>query len=58
MRSVSSADARHHGGMSRTEEFERLRPMLFSIGYRILGSVSGAEDVVQDTWLRQAARHT
>ena len=38
--------------MSRTEEFEQLRPLLFSIAYRILGSVSEAEDAVQETWLR------
>ncbi|MET9862943.1 RNA polymerase sigma-70 factor [Streptomyces smyrnaeus] len=38
--------------MSKVEEFEELRPLLFSIAYRILGSVSEAEDVVQETWLR------
>ncbi|MCZ0979572.1 RNA polymerase sigma-70 factor [Streptomyces diastatochromogenes] len=40
--------------MSRTkvEEFEELRPLLFSIAYRILGSVGEAEDAVQETWLR------
>ncbi|MGW1559683.1 RNA polymerase sigma-70 factor [Streptomyces sp. NPDC002144] len=38
--------------MSRTEEFEELRPLLFAIAYRILGSVSEAEDAVQETWLR------
>ena len=38
--------------MSRTEEFEQLRPLLFSIAYRILGSVGEAEDAVQETWLR------
>jgi RNA polymerase sigma-70 factor (ECF subfamily) len=38
--------------VSRAEEFEELRPLLFSIGYRILGSVSEAEDAVQETWLR------
>ncbi|WP_262698798.1 MULTISPECIES: RNA polymerase sigma-70 factor [Streptomyces] len=38
--------------MSKVEEFEELRPLLFSIAYRILGSVSEAEDAVQDTWLR------
>ena len=38
--------------MSRAEEFEELRPLLFAIAYRILGSVSEAEDAVQETWLR------
>lgn len=37
---------------SRAGEFERLRPLLFSIAYRILGSVGEAEDAVQETWLR------
>ncbi|WP_328684667.1 RNA polymerase sigma-70 factor [Streptomyces sp. NBC_01261] len=38
--------------MSKVEEFEELRPLLFSIAYRILGSVGEAEDAVQETWLR------
>jgi RNA polymerase sigma-70 factor (ECF subfamily) len=38
--------------MSKVEEFEELRPLLFSLSYRILGSVSEAEDAVQETWLR------
>jgi RNA polymerase sigma-70 factor (ECF subfamily) len=38
--------------MTRDEEFEQLRPLLFAIAYRILGSVSEAEDAVQETWLR------
>jgi RNA polymerase sigma-70 factor, ECF subfamily len=38
--------------MTRTEEFEELRPLLFAIAYRILGSVAEAEDAVQETWLR------
>ncbi|MFJ9798113.1 RNA polymerase sigma-70 factor [Streptomyces sp. NPDC101145] len=38
--------------MNKVEEFEELRPLLFSIAYRILGSVSEAEDAVQETWLR------
>ena len=41
--------------MSRAEEFEQLRPLLFAIAYRILGSVSEAEDAVQETWLRYQA---
>ena len=41
--------------MRRAGEFEELRPLLFSIAYRILGSVSEAEDAVQETWLRYAA---
>ena len=32
--------------------FETYRPLLFSIAYRMLGSASEAEDIVQDTWLR------
>jgi len=40
------------------EEFEELRPLLFSIAYRILGSVTEAEDAVQETWLRYHASKT
>ncbi|MFE6648357.1 sigma factor [Nocardioides sp. NPDC057772] len=39
-------------------EFEELRPLLFSIAYRILGSVSEAEDAVQETWLRLESTST
>ncbi len=39
-------------GVSKVEEFEELRSLLFSIAYRILGSVGEAEDAVQETWLR------
>ncbi|MFJ6798001.1 RNA polymerase sigma-70 factor [Streptomyces sp. NPDC091268] len=42
----------------KVEEFEELRPLLFSIAYRILGSVSEAEDAVQETWLRFDASTT
>jgi RNA polymerase sigma-70 factor, ECF subfamily len=44
--------------MTRGEEFEQLRSLLFAIAYRILGSVSEAEDAVQETWLRFEASPT
>ncbi|MFF4741214.1 RNA polymerase sigma-70 factor [Streptomyces sp. NPDC001262] len=44
--------------MSKVEEFEELRPLLFSIAYRILSSVGEAEDAVQETWLRFDASAT
>jgi RNA polymerase sigma-70 factor, ECF subfamily len=44
--------------VTRDEEFEDLRPLLFSIAYRILASVSEAEDAVQETWLRYEAAST
>jgi RNA polymerase sigma-70 factor, ECF subfamily len=44
--------------VTRTEEFEELRPLLFAIAYRILGSVAEAEDAVQETWLRYESSPT
>jgi RNA polymerase sigma-70 factor, ECF subfamily len=38
--------------MARIEDFERHRSLLFSIAYRMLGSVADAEDVVQEAYLR------
>ncbi len=40
--------------MIDAQRFEQLRPYLFSVAYRMLGSASEAEDVLQDTWLRAA----
>jgi RNA polymerase sigma-70 factor (ECF subfamily) len=36
------------------EAFEELRPLLFGIAYRMLGSVAEAEDVVQEAYVRYA----
>ena len=38
--------------MTELTAFDEHRPLLFSIAYRMLGSASDAEDVVQDAWLR------
>lgn len=35
-----------------TDTFIRIRPRLFGIAYRMLGSRADAEDIVQDAWLR------
>jgi RNA polymerase sigma-70 factor (ECF subfamily) len=55
---VSGADDTAANRSSRTEEFRQLQPLLFSIAYRILGSVSDAEDAVGETWVRYQASDT
>ena len=35
-----------------TADFEAVRPRLFGIAYRMLGSVAEADEIVQDAWLR------
>jgi RNA polymerase sigma-70 factor (ECF subfamily) len=37
---------------STMEQFQQHRPLLFSIAYRMTGSASQAEDIVQDAYLR------
>jgi RNA polymerase sigma-70 factor (TIGR02957 family) len=44
---MTSADLEHAAAV-----FAEVRPRLFGIAYRMLGSVSEAEDLVQDVWLR------
>lgn len=38
--------------MNHLEAFKQHRPLLFSIAYRMLGSVTDAEDLIQETFLR------
>jgi RNA polymerase sigma-70 factor, ECF subfamily len=39
-------------GSATAAVYEELRPLLFSIAYRMLGSVTEAEDIVQEAFLR------
>jgi RNA polymerase sigma-70 factor (ECF subfamily) len=39
------------------EEYQRLRPLLFSIAYRMTGSVADAEDIVSEAFLRLHRAH-
>ena len=46
-------------GTAALDEFQGQRQRLFAIAYRMLGSATDAEDVVQDAWLRwQAVDHS
>jgi RNA polymerase sigma factor (sigma-70 family) len=42
----------------QTEQFERHRPHLQAVAYRMLGSVSEAEDAIQEAWLRLSRSDT
>jgi RNA polymerase sigma-70 factor, ECF subfamily len=45
-------DVAGSGSGSALAVFQRHRPALFGIAYRMLGSVGDAEDVLQDAWLK------
>ena len=47
--SPGAATDKHDDGLSA---FAPVRPRLFGIAYRMLGSAAEAEDIVQDVWLR------
>ena len=39
-----------------TDDVQPLRPLLFSIAYRMLGSVGDAEDILQEAFVRYYRR--
>src|SRR5579859_3689159 len=41
--------------MTDVDEFQSYRPLMFSIAYRMLGSATEAEDIVQEAYLRYQA---
>ncbi|WP_263359283.1 RNA polymerase sigma-70 factor [Acidicapsa ligni] len=49
---LSARTSEHDDGL---ETFTKVRPRLFGIAYRMLGSAAEAEDIVQDVWLRWQA---
>ena len=52
MRYDSPVTGDWHAIDDRLSAFERARPRLLGIAYRMLGSVTDAEEVVQDVWTR------
>jgi len=52
---VSRPDAPDDELEAAVATFAAVRPRLFGIAYRMLGTVADAEDIVQDTWLRWQA---
>ena len=41
---------------TQVTDFEALRPHLMAVAYRLTGTVTDAEDIVQDAWLRWTAQ--
>jgi DNA-directed RNA polymerase specialized sigma24 family protein len=46
------------GNDALAQEFELHRPRLRAVAYRMLGSLTEADDVLQETWLRFSAAGT
>lgn len=44
--------------MNRLEVFNQYRALLFSIAYQMLGTISDAEDMVQEAWIRWQSSQT
>jgi RNA polymerase sigma-70 factor, ECF subfamily len=40
------------------EQFERRRPQLRAVAYRLLGSLSEADDAVQESWLHASRSYS
>jgi RNA polymerase sigma-70 factor, ECF subfamily len=49
---MSTIDAVSPSPLADIEAFLAVRPRLFGIAYRIVGSAAEADEVVQDTWIR------
>jgi DNA-directed RNA polymerase specialized sigma24 family protein len=48
----ATIDGAVDGSDADAASFHAVRPRLFGIAYRVLGSATEADDVVQDTWIR------